>query len=185
MTQHVPEERLALYVTDDLDAGEIARVRKHLETCADCREAAAALEEICLMLGGIAGEPEPEDLTGVRSRVLSRLNHGRRKVWGWAAAAAAVVALIGFSEYCNEPEPSLPAPPQVAAIPLVSSAFTASSPSAGNWRERRLQAERPAQPGIKAVALISQPKGPPLIKISTTDPHVLILLASDERIRTE
>jgi hypothetical protein len=40
-------------------------------------------------------------------------------------------------------------------------------------------------PGIRSVALVRQPDGPPIIKIATTDPHVLILLTSDERTKTE
>jgi anti-sigma factor RsiW len=125
MTQHVPEERLALYVSGDLNAAEI---REHLQSCEHCRTLATELERTCSLLASVANEPAAEDLAEVRGRVLSRLKPRRPPVWAWSAAAAlaAGVALACFLEY--PAEPPLPAAPQIAAVPPILQEAVAQEP---------------------------------------------------------
>ncbi|MGH9611071.1 MAG: anti-sigma factor family protein, partial [Bryobacteraceae bacterium] len=118
MKQHVPEERLALYVSGDMNTDEI---REHLEVCTDCRGVVAELEQVCAMLGGIADEPEQEQLAEVRRRVRARFGKRHAHVWQWGAAATAAVAavlVICFAGYRTAPPPSVamapPAPPAVS-----------------------------------------------------------------------
>ncbi|MGH9625332.1 MAG: anti-sigma factor family protein [Bryobacteraceae bacterium] len=181
MKQHVPEERLALYVSGDLEASGI---REHLQTCERCRNIAAELEQTCSLLASVADEPAAENLAEVRRLVLGRLRRPRRAVWTWSAAAAlaAGVALACFLEY--PAEPPLPAAPQIAAVPAAPQEIAAQEPPERRPQPRRADPTAVA-PGIRSVALVSQPDGPPLIKIATTDPHVTILLASDERTKPE
>lgn len=187
MSQHVPEERLALYVSGDLEASDI---QEHLESCEQCRTIATELEQTCSLLASVAGEPAVEDLAEVRRRVLGRLKRRGRTVWAWSAAvgAAAAVALICFLEY--PAEPPLPAAPQIATAPPALQEAVVQEPTKrrsqpGRARLTGHKNQAAVAPGIRSVALVNQPTGPPLIKIATTDPHVLILLASDERTETE
>src|SRR5207249_10272922 len=47
------EERIALFVENDLSDAEVTAVERHLETCTDCREFAAGLRESQAMLKGL------------------------------------------------------------------------------------------------------------------------------------
>lgn len=184
MNPHVPEERLALYVTGDLEAGETERIYAHLEACVDCRAVAAEFGQTCSLLSGAPDEPEPETLEETRRAVLGRLQRRRNgRAWKWAlgaATAAAAIALACLTAYRPEPAPIAPPAPQIAAIPPAPRQLAAAQPARIRHRVHR----RPA-PGIRSVALIDQPHGAPLIKIATTDPNVVILLASDERMKPE
>ncbi|HEX7362413.1 MAG TPA: hypothetical protein VF283_18120 [Bryobacteraceae bacterium] len=181
MTQHVPEERLAIYVSGDVEASGI---REHLQICERCGQIAAELEQTCSLLASVGDEPAAEDLAEVRRRVLGRLKRRQRPVWAWSTAAAVAtgVALACFLEY--PAEPPLPAAPQIAAVPPALQEAAAQQPPERRPQPGRAGPTRVA-PGIRSVALVNQPDGPPLIKIATTDPRVLILLASDERTKTE
>lgn len=186
MTQHVPEEQLALYVSGDLNTAEI---REHLEVCSDCRGVAAELEQVCSVLGGATDEPAQEQLAEVRRSVRARLGKRHAHVWQWGAAAAAAAALVicFFAGYRTAPLQQIAmTPPAAPALSIAATkpdkdAYASGSVSA----DRKLRKRVAVRPGIKSLALVAQSQGPPWIKITTTDPHVLILLASDERTKTE
>lgn len=186
MKQHVPEKRLALYVTGDLEAGEIERIGGHLNLCEDCPATVAELEETLSIVATVADEPQSEALLEVRNQVLSRLKQrqGLFQPWKWAAGAAAVaaIALVCFVGYRPAVQlPAVPAPQIETIVPALHSGIAAvRQPVPARHRTHR----RPA-PGIQSVTLIDQPDSAPLIKIATTDPNVVILLASDERTKSE
>ena len=68
------QEQLTLYLLGDLDAGQAAQVRAHLETCAACRAAAGELERtLDLMRSTLAVSPAaPARLDAARRRKILR-----------------------------------------------------------------------------------------------------------------
>jgi hypothetical protein len=117
------------------DEGERARVRGHLEGCADCRADLAGLQTTLDLLARDpvrAAEP-PVSFSGLRARVLAGLDataerrSGSWAVMGWtlgtaAAAALAVVALWPRPPITSAPGGSVP-PVPVAEAPAVSDEF--------------------------------------------------------------
>lgn len=103
---HVEMDRLAALVLDPADGSEDERT--HVESCAECAAALAALADVRRLAGAEALVPAP---AWVRERVLEDVRSSRpdlappvqlpvradRRRWGvpaWAAAAAAAVALL-------------------------------------------------------------------------------------------
>ena len=103
---HVDTDRLAALVLDPTDGSDDER--SHVETCAECGAALAALADVRRLAGADALVPAP---ARVRERVLEevrpsrsdlaapvqlpvRADRRRRGVPAWAAAAAAAVALV-------------------------------------------------------------------------------------------
>src|SRR3954453_21232960 len=70
---HPPEELLLAVVSGQADLPHRVMVEGHLDACADCRAAAAALSAPGgLLLSGLAAEPPPDRLWGqLRSRVAA------------------------------------------------------------------------------------------------------------------
>jgi hypothetical protein len=105
---HLPEpecarahDLLALFVDDELAAGEARWLRGHLETCAECRLLLARVVEIDSELTGWGrqlGLRNPP-LAGARSQLLTRMASlpiGRRAVRWMPATAAAIAAALAL-----------------------------------------------------------------------------------------
>ena len=174
MSGHVSENRLALYASGDLPVSEAARVAGHLRDCMQCRGALGAFEEARSFLIASAGDPDPRDLHEIRQRVASRLRIARpEKGWafGFAGIAAAIILLVfGIGHQrktTNEvnvvaqlPPPPVPAP-VIRIVPATH------------------RAVRKPRAGLRSVALITRTDKPPLIRMTTADPSVVILWESN------
>jgi anti-sigma factor RsiW len=87
---------LALFVDDDLAAGEAGWLRGHLETCAECRAQVAGFVEIDSELTGWGrqlGLQNPP-LAGARDQLVTRMASLpiRRRAVRWMPATAAAIA---------------------------------------------------------------------------------------------
>jgi hypothetical protein len=95
-------ERLSAYLDDELGAAARAAVEAHLGACASCREALAelaAVDDAAASLPAEAPEGYFDDFARrVRSRIESqpRAVPARRRLpaWGWAVAAALLLAVV-------------------------------------------------------------------------------------------
>jgi len=90
------QEQLTLYLLGDLEAGQAAQVRAHLETCAACRAAAGELERtLDLMRSAFAVSPAaPAQLDAARRRKILRAKfRWWPRPWQDLAKVAAVLLL--------------------------------------------------------------------------------------------
>jgi anti-sigma factor RsiW len=161
-------ERLSAYLDGELPAGEREEVAQHLAACAEC---AARLAEFAAVGDAAAtlaaGAPSGyfEALPGrVRARLEPRAAH-RLPVWGWAVAAALLLAVVTpltlrrlpapESTSAGRPAPAA-APPAAEPVPLQSAATPAPPQGAADERvaAERLQAEtgRGASPAAPKAA---------------------------------
>jgi anti-sigma-K factor RskA len=88
--KHIPQEDLALYAMQSLSAEEHARVREHLNACAECRnELACVAGELALFALSAEQKPLPE---GARERFMARIGADAREVDGAARERRAVAS---------------------------------------------------------------------------------------------
>ncbi|HEX3681234.1 MAG TPA: hypothetical protein VHU83_01745 [Bryobacteraceae bacterium] len=174
MTSHPGEDALALYSSGDLEAGDLRSMAEHVRGCAECRACLAQLQRVDGILAAMASEPSAEDLLEVRQRVMCALERTRKRRAGfeWAAAVAALAALIVLLPHRERPPAEIP--PVPARVAPVHAPAPAPKAVAVVRRRPRLLA-----PGLRSVALVTRPGEEPLIKIATSDPNIVILLPPD------
>lgn len=186
MADHPPEGDLALYVTGDLEHSRLALTGQHAEHCAMCRERLEEFEHLHCLLESFPAEPEPPDLLAVRTGVIRALENGRRRHRvEWAVVAAAGAALLLFTF----PEKRLLAP-RAPAVHVQHSGEARSRPSAPVRAVPVIRRQRRTpRPRLVTAALLSQPGNAPVIRMTTSNPNVVILLPpdsqSDERMPNE
>ena len=185
MSSHPSEEAVALYASGDLEAGELNSIAEHVRDCAGCRECVARFQQVAGVLASDAGEPSAEDLLDVRQRVMRTLESTRRQriSFRWAAAVAALAALVVLLRHREHPAAEIHSVPATVATVRAPAPAPAVKAAAVVVRHRaRLRA-----PGLRSVALVTRRGEEPLIKIATTDPKVVILLQPDtqDNERTE
>ncbi|MGA8027338.1 MAG: zf-HC2 domain-containing protein [Bryobacteraceae bacterium] len=192
MSDHPRQEQLALYLTHDLSAPESRRVAAHLENCPACLECLADFERAQETLKGVWPEPSGEDLTEVRQRVM----RGRRRReafgirWILAMSAAAVVALICLFQLVWPSVAHYPAVTEARPRIAISAEPKTPAPAVVKPPETARIVPHRRSPGLRSVALITPLGEPPLIRMNTADPKVVILLQtgemqSDERTREQ
>jgi len=153
------EQRLALWVEGDLPAREATGVERHLEACAGCREARAALEQSQSALKELAAEPlDVMALAEVRERVMAAVpeQQPRRAVAWWPLAIPALAAALAAAILWPRDVPAPPSAP-AAAIPPAPAA-------------PKIVWTKPEPPLRHTAAAV----GPLLMRIETDDPNVVI-----------
>jgi len=105
MNRHVDHEDLGLYATGAVEAGEMERIRLHVDTCVECRNELQRIYGDLGFLGMSAPEALPSptlrrrlmesiDREQVRGKVVEIPRRGFQ--WGWIAVAAALaMAVLG------------------------------------------------------------------------------------------
>ncbi len=180
MSAHVTENQLALYAGGDLDPVEAGAVAAHLGECEACRASLAAFEQLETLLKMSFAEPEADELSAVRRKIrekLSRKHQRRGWKWAWAAAAAAVAVVTSLVSFeSRAPKAEVPVVAQVPPPPVPAMRFV-ETPHLERTGERR---ERRSQAGLHTVALITRADAPPLIRMTTADPNVVILWQSKQ-----
>lgn len=187
---HISEEQLALYAGGDLARSEADAVAQHLRSCACCETRLAEFRESGAVLESAFGEPSEEDLFEVRERVVNRLHKRKQAVhlWRWstaAAAAAIVTAVLLFHPKQPQQETPNPAPVTTAYLQVHYEPLAQiSMPNLNTqFRPARSRHSHPA-PGLRSVTLIAERDGPPILKMTTSDPNVVIFWQLNERTRT-
>lgn len=180
MTEHVNEKTLALCSTGDLEAHEVKLVAQHVDDCAVCRERLAGFEHLQQIFSGLhTTEPAPGDLRELRSQTMRAIesNTTRWRAW-WASAAAAAIALIILFHVNRVPTNEIHPPGQsLIALETPERVFRLEIPVRVAARERTLP-RRPA-PGLRSIALVAAAGPEPAMKITTSDPNIVILLPPD------
>lgn len=187
---HISEERLALYAGGDLARSEADAVAQHLRCCAGCQTLLAEFRETGSILDSAFGEPLQKDLFEVRERVVNRLRKRKQAVhlWRWSAVTAAAAVMAAVLLF-----PSKPSPQKIVNVPAVTTAYLQihyeplaqiSMPNLNaDLRPARSRHSHPA-PGLRSVSLIAERDGPPILKMTTSDPNVVIFWHLNERTRT-
>ena len=191
------EERIALFVENDLSDAEVTAVERHLETCTDCREFAAGLRESQAMLKGLRREPFDDAIfADVRSQVIGRVSNVRPPMWPkyaiaatllivlaaalWRTRPAAPVGLPAVTAYIG-PGPAFPTPRTTA--PRRASRIAKMTVRHGRAQSRPHVNSRLARQTIQQAGL-AHPRAlhsePLVVKLLTNDPEVVIYWLVDQ-----
>lgn len=182
---HLSEEQVALYVGGDLLAEEAETVKAHFENCAECRRISADFRDSRAILETAIQEPSGDDLRDVRLQVMQRIERRKRVTqhWRWLAAAAAVVIAAVLLAHLRLPRNTINSRSVTAAELRISyqPLIETSLPNL-EFNTRHLQTKpHQSAPGIRKVTLLAERNGPPILKMTTSDPDVVILWQLDER----
>lgn len=180
MKEHACEEQLALFATGDLATDEQGTVAAHVGACAECRNTAAGFREMQGFISSGLIDPAAAELVEVRERVVAKLRQHQNMGWRWAwglAGAAAILALAVVPLRFEHRQPLMPTPaPTVArSVPPRE-----TLPAAAETAVPHARPVRHREAGIRSVALITRANQPPLIKMTTADPNVVILWQSNQ-----
>lgn len=171
-TEHIPIEQLALYWSRDL-GGDSRAIETHLAHCGACRTALEELDRCQRLLARCGPEPSEQDRLALHNSVLSKIQSQPRRpriwVWGTAAAAAALMLLL-FRAFTREPRQSADLPRSSFVAVLQPIRLTLPLPP------RMAVPHRAIRSGLRSVALITRSDAPPIVKMTTSDPKVVILL---------
>lgn len=100
VTDHVDDEVLARYATNELRAQESEAVRAHLSMCEEC----ASVWQAVQAMSAAAAEFDP-----AARRPVSPLRARRRRrtvAWGLAAAASLLLAIVALPRWLDRPTPA-------------------------------------------------------------------------------
>ena len=180
MKGHCGVNELALFAGGDLPGEERVAITEHLRECVECREQAASFEALSGSLRDFAVEPDDEDLCRVRESVANRMAAGRRgSLWNWrwawlpaGLAAASVLTFVGLHR-TPPPEPikivqARTLPPQ--PLPQVPLVIALAEP------KPKVKPVHQQEAGLRTVSLLARSDGSSVLRITTADPNVLILL---------
>lgn len=184
--RHLSEEQLALHAGGDLLPAEVEAITSHLQDCLQCQAVLADFRENRACFESAMTEPSGDDLRDVRLLVIRRLERqkGVAKNWRWLAATAAAVAMIvvllcvwRLPRNTINSRSATTAELRIVYQPLIE-------PFLPNLElnTRRVQTKQHrSAPGIRKVTLLAERNGPPILKMTTSDPDVVILWQLDER----
>jgi predicted anti-sigma-YlaC factor YlaD len=110
------DARLAVSLALDGELHDVGlrQVRRHLASCADCRDVVAGMEDASVLLRHLPLERFRCELHRGRLARQASAGHGRQ----WAAAAVAVLALVLATGSLPQPHGTPAARPVVAVAPL-------------------------------------------------------------------
>jgi anti-sigma factor RsiW len=189
VTNHVQEHQLALYSTGDLDSSQREDLEQHIAHCPSCRQRLAEFEHLQTVFSSLRAEPSPKNVRDVRTRVMQAIQNESKPhcILKWAPAAAAVIAVVLLLYGNQRPVAKNPVRPPLAAVQHAPEAASWPSAPVHTVRAASRVRHRPAA-GLRSIALLTAADHAPTIKITTSDPKVIILLppdsSSDERTQT-
>lgn len=183
MSGHISEETLALYVGGDIASNRRGAIDAHLEVCDECRTSLSEFRHSQALFSGTFRDPAWNDLVELRQRIAGRVagQQPYRRQWPVYAAAAATVALCFLFSIYKRPAVTYRAPTITAGLtpPAQSEPKMVARAPQLHLHLAQVKYRRPA-PGIRSVALITRADQPPVIRIATSDPNVIIMWQSDE-----
>jgi len=114
-------ELIGAYLLGELDEAEMTRMHDHIDQCATCRQELLSLQAIATALDGVSVEGLDVDQTpdsGLEQRVIDAIGLERRRERrqaflriGAAAAAACLLAVLGFAAGTAVDRDGLATPP--------------------------------------------------------------------------
>jgi len=162
------QREIALWAGDDLSAGRVRRLERHLRECADCREYAQSFRRHQEKVAEAAAEPQDDELcAGITEAVMSRVRAaGKPVARRWTAMPVKAAALIAAAavvllSLAIVHRPGRITPPTVSA-PAVAANAAPRPPAA------------PAPPAAQV-----RMKNPVVMKLLTDDPNVVFVMLSD------
>lgn len=177
------EEKIALYMGEDLSGAEAQEVRQHLAECPGCQLFASGIREsLAILREAHVADANEAACSAVRARVIAALEQERRpfwrSVWAYSLCTAALLLFVVVFwprhrvEIANREVPA-PKPLVIADPPIPVEA--APVRVARVRRPHRLV--KPAGPPLIA----AQPEKPLVVKLVTDDPDVVIYWITDTR----
>jgi anti-sigma factor RsiW len=173
------EERIALYMGDDLGPAEAAQVERHLAECAGCQVFASGMRESLALLREAHGEePGAAAYAAVRARVIGELERRPMRRWFFGLAAVAVTAALLAAvwmrpaKHVEQAHREAPQPQREVVIPQPETAIVPVRTPGPRSRVQR--AETPA---VKPVVADK----PLVVKLVTDDPDVVIYWITDTK----
>ena len=184
------EERIALFVENDLSDAEVTAVERHLETCTDCREFAAGLRESQAMLKGLRREPFDDAIfADVRSQVIGRVSNVRPPMWPkYAIAATLLVMLAAAALWRTRPAAPVGVPAVTATIgpgPALSASRTPApvqAPQIAKTTGRHGRAKSRANANVTLARQNIRPSRPAHPRAVNAEPLVVKLLTNDPEV---
>lgn len=177
---HVSHERLALYAGGDVSRNDAGPVEEHLRSCAECRALLAEFQGDREVLRSSLREPAADELVDVRRRVLLQLREQRSATgkWMWATAVGVAAIIIAFflfpgqqSRRVVHPDPATTSYLRAPYRPIARPDIPNLAVAVGSRRRSRSE----LIPGLRTVSLLSEGGDPPILKMTTSDPEVVIL----------
>ena len=182
MMEHIHEEQLALYATGDLAPGIEAAVAAHVQGCESCQATVAGFRATQSLLVSALIEPAADELVEVRERVSTRLRE--RRWWvGWTVAAAAAIALVTMFITFEHKPTVVPKPASIVTYVPVYRIAPKPPPMPAPVLHKPHVRHRDV--GMRSVALVARADQPPVFRIATADPNVVILWQSNEGMKNE
>src|SRR5262245_16169609 len=161
MTAHPADERLSAYLDDELDAPERAFLDAHLRDCAECAEHLAdlaSMDDAARRVPLTVPEGYFDDFAPrVRARLAKTPAKRRlgRPVWGWAVAAALLLAVItplAWQQRSTAPSTAEEGPARVVQAPAPAGARVGRDEDAKNIPAPTLVASKPQTAPLPAAA---------------------------------
>lgn len=181
--EHIREEQLALYAAGDLAPHDKSATAAHVQNCGTCQAIVAGFHEVQDFVSSALLDPAADELMEVRDGIRIKLRERRSwagRGWAaWAAVAAAAAAMIFFGIEHKPITAPQPVPPVAQLKPLEMPHLQIRQVVLHKPRVRHRDA------GIRSVDLIARADQPPLIKMTTADPNVVILWQSNEGVKNE
>jgi len=182
--EHISEQRLALYAGGDLPPEEAANVEVHLRSCGDCEWIAGEYQRTQEMMAAAVQDPEPEELRELRAGITARLSDRPRQAvgWIWWAAAASAALVLLFALMSQRTRLGDGGGPVVAQTKVPETIWLTPALPIPHLETAVLRKQRTRQrPGIRTVALLTRPDEPSFLRMTTSDPNVVILWQPSER----
>lgn len=181
------EERIALYMGDDLSPVDRAEVERHLCDCAGCQVFASGIREsLDLLREAHAGELNEAAFAAVRARVLGELENRRRpfwrRAWVYGLACAALLLALFWTRPASVNRHTVAHVEQTAPkqLPIPQPAIAPEPPAPRIVRvHRHTRRLKPAFTGPPRVA--AAPEKSLVVKMVTDDPDVVIYWITDTR----
>ena len=179
---HIDERVLALLDSGDLDARTAAEAELHLRQCPSCKALSAAFVSSAQWLRALGADPEANELAALAEGALAKITARRPQRGLWLAAPGVAAAIVlGALLFTLQQSNPVAVPPRIAQVPAPPA--TQATPAApkiakvdpGFKSVRAKTRARPDRLRLESVSLISQKDGPPILKMKTNDPNVVIL----------
>lgn len=179
MNRHPAAEILALWTGADLDRDVTSELGLHLEGCAECRRKVEEIKRAQELLAASFEEPSEADLLQVRVGLRQSLEKRRLLLWCWSLAGAAAALVLATVGVTHRSAPVAALEERTIQLPPfpISTRVALEVPDSKQIAKAHLQRRRTEQPtGLRAVNFVSGADGSTLLRLTTADPNVIILL---------